>query len=136
MAKQKTAHAYELEIIKMIRSRNGEFDEWLRPQLEATAMNRVMLAKIQTELTAETSLMLTASGSMGQSRHDAHPLLSIYDKLQRTLIMQYGALGLNYTTTPSKIKEDTKKGVDAEKDGLTKLLVEARDAMSEILDFE
>ena len=109
--KAKTAHAYELEIIKMIRSRNGEFDEWLRPQLEATAMNRVMLAKIQTELTAETSLMLTASGSMGQSRHDAHPLLAIYDKLQRTLILQYAALGLNFNTTPSKVTETTNKAL-------------------------
>ena len=26
--------------------------------------------------------------------------------------MQLEALGLNYSTTPSKVKEDTKKGVD------------------------
>ena len=26
--------------------------------------------------------------------------------------MQFEALGLNYSTTPSKVKEDTKKGVD------------------------
>ena len=33
-------------------------------------------------------------------------------KLQRTLIQQYEALGLNFRTTPSKVIEPTKKGVD------------------------
>ena len=114
MAKRgkKTAHQYELEIKKMIESRTGTFDDWLQPQLEATAMNRVMLAKIQQELEDETTLMITMPGSMGQTKLDAHPLLSHYDKLQRTLIQQYEALGLNFRTTPSKVVEPTKKGVD------------------------
>ena len=42
----------------MIESRTGTFDDWLQPQLEATAMNRVMLAKIQQELEDETTLMI------------------------------------------------------------------------------
>lgn len=108
MAK-KSAHAYELEIIKMIRSRNGEFDEWLRPQLEATAMNRVMLAKIQSEVEKEKTLLLPTTGANGQAKYGAHPLLTVYDKLQRTLILQYGALGLNFNTTPSKVTEPTNK---------------------------
>ena len=53
-------------------------------------------------------------GSTGQMKFDSHPLLPHYDKLQRTLLMQFEALGLNYSTTPSKVKEDTKKGVDEE----------------------
>ena len=112
MARKKTAHQYELEIKRMIEARNGQFDAWLQPQLEATAMNRVMLAKIQEELEQETSLMLTIPGSMGQTKLDAHPLLGHYDKLQRTLIQQYEALGLNFRTTPSKVVESTQKGVD------------------------
>jgi hypothetical protein len=59
-----------------------------------------------------------------------------YKELQRTMIQHYEALGLNYRATPSKIKEDTKKGVDAEKDGLTKLLVEARDSMNEVPEMD
>lgn len=112
MARKKTAHQYELEIKRMIEARNGQFDAWLQPQLEATAMNRVMLAKIQEELEQETRLMLTIPGSMGQTKLDAHPLLGHYDKLQRTLIQQYEALGLNFRTTPSKVVESTQKGVD------------------------
>ena len=96
----------------MIEARNGTFDAWLQPQLEATAMNRVMLAKIQAELEQENTLMLTMPGSMGQTKLDAHPLLGHYDKLQRTLIQQYEALGLNFRTTPSKVVESTQKGVD------------------------
>lgn len=134
MARQKTAHAYELELRKMIESRTGAVMEpWLKPQVRATAMNEVMLDQIQEELTnGSRKLADWGDGSTGQMKFEAHPLLPHYDKLQRTLLMQFEALGLNYSTTPSKVKEDTKRGVDTEKDGLTKLLVEARDSMNEV----
>lgn len=113
MAKEKSIHAYELEIRKMIEQRVGTFEIWLKPQVEATAMNRAMLAKVHNELIkTETDLMITVPGSMGQLKQEAHPLLPHYKELQRTLILQYEALGLSYKATPSKIKEDTKKGVD------------------------
>ncbi|MBR2017572.1 MAG: hypothetical protein IKA00_09840 [Prevotella sp.] len=115
MAKTKTAHAYELEIKKMIIERLGKFDRWLIPQVRATAMNMVMLDKLQDTLSDEdTDLMIMAPGSMGQMKQDAHPLLAHYDKLQRTLIQQFQALSLNYNATPSKVKESVKQGVDDE----------------------
>lgn len=112
MAKAKTAHAYELEIKRMIEKRNGEFDIWLIPQLRATALNCVMLDKIHDELCKERSLLITSAGSMDQTKYEAHPLLAHYDKLQRTLLQQYESLGLNYRATPSKINETTRKGVE------------------------
>jgi len=138
MAKQRTAHAYELELRKMIESRTGaKMEMWLMPQVRATAMNEVMLDQIQEELTnGSRKLADWGDGSTGQMKFEAHPLLPHYDKLQRTLLMQFEALGLNYSTTPSKVKEDTKRGVDTEKDGLTKLLVEARDSMNEVPDMD
>ena len=134
MAKQKTAHAYELELRKMIESRTGaKMEMWLLPQVRATAMNQVMLAQIQEELTnGSRKLADWGDGSTGQMKFEAHPLLPHYDKLQRTLLMQFEALGLNYSTTPSKVKEDTKKGVDAEKDGLANMLSDARQGMTEV----
>jgi hypothetical protein len=134
MAKQKTAHAYELELRKMIESRTGaKMEMWLTPQVRATAMNQVMLDKIQDELTnGSRKLADWGDGSTGQIKFEAHPLLPHYDKLQRTLLMQYEAIGLNYSTTPSKVKEDTKKGVDAEKDGLANMLSDARQGMTEV----
>ena len=121
MAKKKTAHAYELEIKKMVTDRNGEFDKWLLPQLRATAMNCVMLDKIHDELCSERFLLIASAGSKDQTKYDAHPLLAHYDKLQRTLLQQYEALGINYRATPSKIKENTKKGGE-EHDKLSNLL--------------
>ena len=134
MAKQRTAHAYELELRKMIESRTGaKMEMWLLPQVRATAMNEVMLDQIQDELTnGQRKLADWGDGSTGQMKFEAHPLLPHYDKLQRTLLMQFEALGLNYSTTPSKVKEDTKKGVDAEKDGLANMLSDARQGMTEV----
>jgi len=115
MAKQKSAHAYELEIKKMIVERLGKFDIWLIPQVRATAMNMVMLDKLQATLSDEkTDLIMSMSGSTGQMKKDAHPLLVHYDKMQRTLIQQFQALSLNYNATPSKVKESVKQGVDEE----------------------
>lgn len=113
MAKTKTAHAYELELRKMIKSRTGaEMEMWLLPQVRATASNMVMLDKVQAELERANDLVTLMPGSQGQMKSEVSPLLPHYDKMQRTLLMQLEALGLNYSTTPSKVKEDTKKGVD------------------------
>lgn len=113
MAKIKTAHAYELELRKMIKSRTGaDMEMWLLPQVRATASNMVMLDKVQRELEKADDLVTLMPGSQGQMKSEVSPLLPHYDKMQRTLLMQLEALGLNYSTTPSKVKEDTKKGVD------------------------
>ena len=138
MAKQRTAHAYELELRKMIEARTGaKMEIWLTPQVRATAMNQVMLDKIQDELcNGPRRLADWGDGSTGQIKFEEHPLLKTYDKLQRTLMLQFEAIGLNYKTTPSKVKEDTKKGVDTEKDGLSNLLTQARDTMNEVPEMD
>jgi hypothetical protein len=46
------------------------------------------------------------------------------------MIQHYEALGLNYRATPSKIKEDTKKGVD-ETDPMARMMAEAQRAMED-----
>ena len=90
-------------------------------------MNEVMLDQIQDELTnGQRKLADWGDGSTGQMKFEAHPLLPHYDKLQRTLLMQFEALGLNYSTTPSKVKEDAKRGIDKEKAGLTSLITSAQ----------
>ena len=138
MAKQRTAHAYELELRKMIENRTGaKMELWLMPQVRATAMNEVMLDQIQDALTNGTRKLADWNdGSTGQMKFEAHPLLPHYDKLQRTLLMQFEALGLNYSTTPSKVKEDTKKGVDSEKAGLTSLINSAQSDVNDIPDID
>ena len=137
MAKKRTAHAYELELRKMIKSRTGaDMEAWLLPQVRATASNMVMLDKVQAELEDTERLVKLMPGSMTQMKNEVNPLLPYYDKMQRTLMLQFEAIGLNYKTTPSKVKEDTKRGVDTEKDGLSNLLTQARDTMNEIPDID
>ena len=115
MAKQRTAHAYELELRNMIKHRTGaDMEPWLLPQVRATAGNMVMLDKIQEELESTKDLVSLMPGSMAQMKNEVNPLLPYYDKLQRTLLIQFEALGLNYKTTPSKVKEDAKKGMNEE----------------------
>jgi len=133
MAKTKTAKQYEAELRRMIKARTGaDCEAWLTPQIRATAMNMVMLDKIQDEITDMDSLITTLPGSTGQLKNEVSPLLPHYDKTQRTLLMQLEALGLNYSTTPSKVKEDTKKGVDAEKDGLMSRISEVQGVMNDV----
>jgi hypothetical protein len=111
----KTTSDYEKELRSTIKSRTGtDCEPWLIPQLRATTMNMVMLDKLQEELLKQKTLVVMMPGSMKQQKMDAHPLLAHYDKLQRTLLQQFEALGLNFRTTPSKVKEDTKRGVDEE----------------------
>ena len=133
----KTSKQYVSELRRMIKARTGaDCEPWLAPQIRTTAMNMVMLDKIQDELLDMNSLITPVPGSMGQLKNEVSPLLPHYDKTQRTLLMQFEALGLNYSTTPSKVKEDTKKGVDTEKDGLSNLLNQARDNMNDIPDID
>ena len=113
MGRKKSAHGYELELRRMIKSRTGvDCEVWLYPQVRATAANMVLLDKMQEELAGADTLVSLVTGSTGQSKNEVSPLLPHYDKLQRTLLMQLEALGLNYSTTPSKVKEDARRGVD------------------------
>ena len=106
MAKPKTAGAYERELQRMIEARTDtEMEVWLKPQVRATAANMVILDKIQAEILDTDRLVTNEQGSMGQKKREVSPLLPYYDKLQRTLLMQYEALGLNYKATPSKVLE-------------------------------
>lgn len=131
MSKKKTAHAYEIELRKMIKARTGaDCEIWLTPQIRSTAMNMVILDRIQDEILAMDAFVNPVVGSMGQQKDEVTPLLPHYDKCQRTLLMQFEALGLNYSTTPSKVKEDTKKGMD-ERDPLAKMMADAQSALED-----
>lgn len=82
------------ELKTMIEKRNdGSFDPWLIPLLRATAMNMVILDRLQDKLETE-EVTSSMTGSMGQQKIDVHPLLDKYDKMQNTLIKQFEKLGL------------------------------------------
>lgn len=122
--KNKTIHAYELDLKKMIKARTGkQCEPWLLPQIHSTAANMQMLDTVHTELLSGPLTVITV-GSTGQQKNEVNPLLPYYDKLNRTLLMQYEALGLNYNTTPKKVTENTKQG-GKEQDKLMSLIESA-----------
>ena len=130
-----TLGGYENLLISMIEKRTGsEFDEFLLPQVSACAQTWMMMNRVYRDLMKAKKLVDTVLGSQNQQKDEVNPLLPYYLKLQAELRLQFQALGLNWNSTPSKIKEDVKKGVDTEKDGLSNLLTQARDTMNEIPD--
>ncbi len=110
MAKRMTIKQYEAELKKLIKERTGRgFKAWLLPQIRSTAKNEYMLDKVTEELD-NSDLTSIGIGSTGQQKTEVNPLLPYFDKLNRTLIAQFEALGLNYNTTPKKVTENTKQG--------------------------
>ncbi|MBQ5880508.1 MAG: hypothetical protein IIW61_02720 [Bacteroidaceae bacterium] len=108
-------------LVRMICERTkSEFDEFLRPSVQAAAQCWEMLDKINKELKKLKSLTTVEMGSQFQQKTVVHPLLAQYDKMHRTLMLHFEALGLNYKTTPSKITESTTKGVSEENDPMAK----------------
>ena len=125
----RTITGYEELLISMIEKRtNSEFDEYLLPQVSACAQTWMMLNRVHKDLMAEKSLIDQVSGSMGQSKYEVNALLPYYLKLQAELRLQFQSLGLNWNATPSKIKEDTKRGVDTT-DPMAKMMAEAQAAL-------
>ena len=132
-----TIGGYENLLISMIEKRTGaEFDEFLIPQVSACAQTWMMMNRVYRDLMKEKKLISTVLGSQMQQKEDVNPLLPYYLKLQAELRLQFQALGLNWNSTPSKIKEDVKKGVDTEKDGLSNLLTQARETMNDVPDID
>lgn len=122
MARKQSTHGYELELKRLIKARTGKDSEpWLLPQIRSTAKNEVILDKIAEELEKEKSLISIVTGSQGQTKNEVNPLIPHFDRLNRTLMMQFEALGLNYNTTPSKVSESAKPGGE-EDDVLAKTL--------------
>ena len=123
----KNVKYYERVLKKMIRTRIGMYDLWLEPQVHAAALCWQMLEKVQEEL-MNGKLSTQRQGSKEQYYTEVNPLMPTYKELQRTMIQHYEALGLNYKTTPSKIKEDVEKGVNAKKDPLREMIQGAQKA--------
>ena len=93
----KTTADYIDELKEMVVQANDgkPFSPWLLPQLRATAMNMVVLDKLQTAIEKENDLTTSMTGCMGQQKINVNPLLDKYYKAQDVLLDQFAALGLN-----------------------------------------
>ena len=132
----KTVTDYETELRGMIKERTGKsMPLWLLPQVRATALNMVVLDKIQLEIVNTKHLVVPVQGSTGQIKNEVSPLLPHFDKTQRTLMMQLEALGLNFSTPSSKFNTDPNKDKADKKNGLAQMLADANDSMTDIPEY-
>ena len=132
----KTVTDYETELRDMIKERTGkDMPLWLLPQVRATALNMVILDKIQVEIVNTQQLVVPVQGSTGQIKNEVSPLLPHFDKTQRTLMMQLEALGLNFSTPSSKFNNDPNKERADKKNGLAQLLEDANESMNDIPEY-
>lgn len=103
---------YERKLRKMICQRRNveEVEPWLDGQIHAAAMNWQMLEKVHEQIMDEDELVMPVTGSMSQTKYVVTPLLPMYKELQRTMLLHYEALGLNFKTAPKKMTENASKG--------------------------
>ena len=130
----------------------GKTVDLLRQQLKADVMNREGTSEVEPwklSLIDELADMLAEKMAMQAEIREQGRLLQKWDKnmnpyyesnplyvhikaKEQSISVWRDKLGLSNTVNPDRIKQDAKRGVDTEKDGLSNLLTQARDTMNEI----
>ena len=108
MSKKKTTDDYIDELKEMVVEANDgkPFPGWLLPQLRSTAMNMIILDKLQEAIEKEDSLTQSMTGSMGQQKIEVNPLLGEYHKAQKLLMDQFAKMGLTMKDNAGKQQVD------------------------------
>ena len=134
----------------------GKTVDLLRQQLKADVMNREGTSEVEPwklSLIDELADMLAEKMAMQAEIREQGRLLQKWDKnmnpyyesnplyvhikaKEQSISVWRDKLGLSNTVNPDRIKQDAKRGVDTEKDGLSNLLTQARDTMNEIPDMD
>lgn len=108
MPKKPTIQQYERKLKALIATRTGtQAEPWMEMSVHTAAQCLVMIDRVHDELMTSTMATLE-TGSQGQAKNQANPLLPIYKDLQRTMIMHYEALGLTYKNDPTRISKTAK----------------------------
>ena len=80
--------------------------------------------------------MRFGTGSTKQMTETIDPRLTSLEKLERTLTADLTALGLNYNSTVSKMKEDAASGIDTEREGLSGVINQAKQRLDDIPELD
>ena len=134
----------------------GKTVDLLRQQLKADVMNREGVSEVEPwklSLIDELADMLAEKMAMQAEIREQGRLLTKYDKQgypykesnplyvhvkakEQSISVWRDKLGLSNTVNPDRIKQDAKRGVDTEKDGLSNLLTQARETMNDVPDID
>lgn len=121
---------YERDLTKAHEEVIGPVTFAIKIQIRKVARLWEKVDRLHDELDMEDTFMRWGQGSMKQATENLDPRLSILEKYERTLDAVLTSIGLTYNTTPSKVKEEKRKGVD-EKDPLAKMMQEAQNALED-----
>ena len=134
----------------------GKTVDMLRQQLKADVMNREGVSEVEPwklSLIDELADMLAEKMAMQAEIREQGRLLQKWDKnmnpyyesnplyvhikaKEQSISVWRDKLGLSNTVNPDRIKQDAKRGVDTEKDGLSNLLTQARETMNDVPDID
>ena len=134
----------------------GKTVDLLRQQLKADVMNREGVSEVEPwklSLIDELADMLAEKMAMQAEIREQGRLLQKWDKnmnpyyesnplyvhikaKEQSISVWRDKLGLSNTVNPERIKQDAKRGVDTEKDGLSNLLTQARETMNDVPEMD
>lgn len=125
--KEKTIRQYENMLREMICQRRNvdKVESWLKASIHAAAMNLAMMEKVHEEI-MDSDLTTVEKGSTGQIKTVVNPLIPMYKELQRTMLLHYEALGLNFKTAPRKMTETATKSGQEETDPMAAYLEQTK----------
>ena len=133
----KTADVIREQLKADVMNREGtqEVDLWKLSLIDELADMLAEKMAMQAEI-RESGRLLMKWDKQGNPYKESNPLYVHIKAKEQSISVWRDKLGLSNTVNPERIKQDAKKGVDAEKDGLTNLLTQARDTMNEVPEMD
>ena len=133
----KTADAFREQLKADVMNREGtqEVDPWKLSLIDELADMLAEKMAMQAEI-RESGRLLMKWDKQGNPYKESNPLYVHIKAKEQSISVWRDKLGLSNTVNPERIKQDAKRGVDTEKDGLSNLLTQARDTMNEIPEMD
>jgi len=133
----KTVDAIREQLKADVMNREGtqEVDPWKLSLIDELADMLAEKMAMQAEI-RESGRLLMKWDKQGNPYKESNPLYVHIKAKEQSISVWRDKLGLSNTVNPERIKQDAKKGVDTEKDGLSNLLTQARDTMNEVPEMD
>ena len=133
----KTVNAIREQLKADVMNREGtqEVDPWKLSLIDELADMLAEKMAMQAEI-RESGRLLMKWDKQGNPYMESNPLYVHIKAKEQSISVWRDKLGLSNTVNPERIKQDAKRGVDTEKDGLSNLLTQARDTMNEVPEMD
>ena len=133
----KTVNSIREQLKADVMNREGtqEGDPWKLSLIDELADMLAEKMAMQAEI-RESGRLLMKWDKQGNPYKESNPLYVHIKAKEQSISVWRDKLGLSNTVNPERIKQDAKRGVDTEKDGLSNLLTQARDTMNEIPEMD